>query len=103
LPARKGAAKYALASHLNTADMEGVFWYVYMLRSQADPSRYYVGLTEDLHRRVKKHNAGDVRYTSGFVPWYVETAVAFRSKTKASAFERYLKKHSGRAFAKKHF
>ena len=33
----------------------------------------------------------------------IETAIAFRSKEKASAFEKYLKSHSGRAFAKKHF
>jgi hypothetical protein len=29
--------------------------------------------------------------------------MAFRDKTKAVAFEKYLKSQSGRAFAKKHF
>jgi len=33
----------------------------------------------------------------------VETSIMFRSKEKAIAFERYLKSHSGRAFATKHF
>ncbi|MGB2938555.1 MAG: GIY-YIG nuclease family protein, partial [Phycisphaerae bacterium] len=42
-------------------------------------------------------------HTSKFRPWQIETAVAFRSKGKAVAFEQYLKSHSGRAFAKKHF
>jgi hypothetical protein len=32
-----------------------------------------------------------------------ETAVAFSDKERAVAFEQYLKTHSGRAFAKKHF
>jgi hypothetical protein len=44
-----------------------------------------------------------VPHTSKFRPWQIETAVAFRSKDKAVAFEQYLKSHSGRAFAKKHF
>jgi len=83
--------------------MDGAFWYVYMLRSQADPARFYVGLAKDLSARLKLHNAGQVRHTAQSVPWQIETAVAFRSKTKAVAFERYLKTHSGRAFAKKHF
>ncbi|HUS47714.1 MAG TPA: GIY-YIG nuclease family protein [Phycisphaerae bacterium] len=83
--------------------MEGVFWYVYMLRSQADSDRYYVGLAKDLHERLRRHNARQVLHTAKHVPWQIETAVAFRSKTKAVAFEKYLKTHSGRAFAKKHF
>jgi hypothetical protein len=33
----------------------------------------------------------------------VRTAVAFRDPSRAAEFERYLKSHSGRAFAKKHF
>ena len=83
--------------------MDTLFWYVYMLRSQADPNRYYVGLAKDLHGRLKRHNAGQVRYTATLVPWQIETAVAFRSKARTVAFEQYLKTHSGRAFAKKHF
>jgi putative endonuclease len=83
--------------------MEGKFWYVYMLRSLAVPERYYVGVTEDIRVRVRCHNAGHVSHTAKFRPWQVETAVAFRSRDKAFAFERYLKTHSGRAFAKKHF
>ena len=83
--------------------MDGGFRYVYMLRSVVNPARYYVGGTEDLRERLKCHNAAQVRHTSKFAPWEVETAVAFRSEEKAIAFEKYLKSHSGRAFAKKHF
>jgi len=83
--------------------MEGNFYYVYMLRSIQHPEHYYVGLTGNLQERLKVHNAGKVPYTSKFRPWRLETAVAFRSKAKAVAFEKYLKTHSGRAFAKKHF
>ena len=83
--------------------MDGAFWYVYMLQSIKHPEHFYVGITEDLSERLKTHNSGKVPHTSKFAPWRVETAIAFRSKDRAIAFERYLKTHSGRAFAKKHF
>lgn len=79
------------------------FWYVYMLRSAVFQDRYYVGSTGNLSDRLKAHNSGKVVHTSKFLPWQIESAVAFRNKNKAVAFERYLKTHSGRAFAKKHF
>jgi len=75
--------------------------YVYILRSQSDPERHYVGTTADLKARLAKHNAGEVTHTSKFVPWQIKTYLAFDDRTQASAFEQYLKTASGRAFAKK--
>ena len=83
--------------------MDGQFSYVYMLQSIEHPERYYVGMTKDLSERLRAHNAGKVPHTSKFAPWRIETAIAFQDREKALAFERYLKTHSGRAFAKKHF
>jgi len=82
---------------------KNMFYYVYMLKRLKDSKRYYIGMTTKLHTRVKKHNSGDCTYTATYKPWQVETTVAFRSKDKAVAFEKYLKSHAGRAFAKKHF
>jgi predicted GIY-YIG superfamily endonuclease len=76
---------------------------VYILVSEAHPTRHYVGFTDNLNRRLKSHNAGQIRHTSKYKPWRIETAVAFHSREKARAFEMYLKSHSGRAFASKHF
>lgn len=75
--------------------------YVYILRSQADPERHYVGTTGDLRSRLAKHNAGEVNHTSKYAPWQVKTYLAFDDPTQAIAFEKYLKTASGRAFAKK--
>jgi len=83
--------------------MDGKFWYVYILQSSSDRNRHYVGMTQELEQRLKLHNAGRVSHTAKHTPWQVETAIAFRSKDKAVAFEKYLKSHSGRAFAKKRF
>jgi len=79
------------------------FNYVYILRSINDPSHHYTGLTEDLENRLDAHNLGKCPHTSKYRPWQIETAVAFRSRDKAVKFELYLKSHSGRAFASKHF
>ena len=62
-----------------------------------------MGFTTDLNKRLVKHNNGEVIFTSKFKPWKIKNAFAFTEKEKALAFEKYLKSHSGRAFAKKHF
>jgi len=75
--------------------------YVYILESVADAGRHYTGITDDLKARLIKHNAGEVRHTTKFKPWRLNTYVAFSDEKRAFAFEKYLKSSSGRAFAKK--
>jgi predicted GIY-YIG superfamily endonuclease len=77
------------------------FSYVYILASEGSPGRFYVGLTDDLTDRLARHNGGFVSHTAKFRPWRVKTAIAFRDRKQAAAFELYLKSPSGRAFAKK--
>jgi len=79
------------------------FSYVYLLISESNPARHYIGLTDDLKDRLRRHNAGEVTHTAKYRHWKVEVAIAFTDRTKASEFETYLKSHSGRAFAKRHF
>jgi predicted GIY-YIG superfamily endonuclease len=75
--------------------------FVYILQSIAFPDRFYAGVTADVSARLAKHNAGEVLHTSKYMPWHLKTYIAFSDKTKAYAFEKYLKSGSGRAFAKK--
>jgi len=76
--------------------------YVYILQTIKTPERHYIGVTDDLRARLKKHNAGSVSHTSNFRPWAVQTYIAFTDEKRALAFEKYLKSGSGRTFAKKH-
>jgi putative endonuclease len=76
---------------------------VYLLRSVADPTRPYVGLTHDLEARLVAHNAGRCAHTARHRPWEVVVAVRFADEPTAIRFERYLKSGSGRAFARRHF
>jgi predicted GIY-YIG superfamily endonuclease len=73
-----------------------------LLESLTHPAECYVGLTDNLRYRLKVHNSGGSPHTSKFKPWRLVTYVAFSDEKKAVLFERYLKSHSGRAFAKKH-
>ena len=77
--------------------------YVYLLRSKSRLGKHYVGLTNDLKKRLREHNAGKSPHTSKWVPWELVVAVYFADCRKAEAFERYLKHGSGHAFANRHF
>ena len=77
--------------------------FVYVLRSERDPARHYVGLTSDVAKRLTWHNAGQNVHTAANKPWMALVAMEFVSETTARRFERYLKSGSGRAFAQRHF
>ncbi len=78
------------------------FYFVYILESKVNSAKHYTGITGDLNNRLKKHNEGGVPHTTKYKPWFIKNYFAFRSKEKASSFEKYLKSGSGRAFAKRH-
>ena len=77
-------------------------FYVYILQSERDPVRFYVGFTTDLKERLHRHNTGAEVTTSPFKPWILAWYSAFPEKSKALAFERYLKSGSGHAFRTRH-
>ncbi|MGB8468145.1 MAG: GIY-YIG nuclease family protein [Candidatus Babeliales bacterium] len=77
--------------------------YVYLIRSIKDPSKTYIGQTNDLKQRMEKHNSGASIFTTDFRPWKLVTYVAFDEKEKALRFEKYLKIGSGHAFAQRRF
>jgi len=77
--------------------------YVYHLKSIPNPSKIYIGITENPTRRLQEHNSGIVPYTSKFKPWKIEILIWIEDREKAFKLEKYFKSHSGRAFAKKHF
>ena len=76
--------------------------FVYVLRSQGAPNRYYTGVTSDVHARLADHNAGRCRHTADGRPWQMDVVIEFSDQQRALAFEQYLKSGSGVAFAKRH-
>lgn len=74
--------------------------YVYILK--CSDNRTYVGCTDDLKDRLKRHNKGHVPATKDRLPAKLVSYFAFSTKYIAFNFEKYLKTGSGRAFLRKH-
>jgi len=77
--------------------------FVYILRSDHEPSRHYSGVTSDVENRLDWHNHGPCGHTRGHRPWSLVVVIEFPSEREAVRFEKYLKTGSGRAFATRHF
>lgn len=75
--------------------------FVYILQSVSHPDQFYTGLCKDVPARLAAHNAGQSPHTAKFRPWKLLSFHYFGAPQTASAFERYLKTGSGRAFAAK--
>ena len=80
---------------------EKQFWYVYILR--CSDNRPYTGYTQDLEKRIQRHNRGSVISTKNRRPVSLETYFAFSDQYQAIKFEKYLKTGSGRAVMNKRF
>ena len=78
-----------------------MYYYVYIIRSVRFQDTIYVGCTTNVKKRIATHNAGSSTHTSKDHPWELVVSITFQGKDKAGQFERYLKSHSGRSFARK--
>jgi len=43
--------------------------YVYLLESVSSPGQRYIGLTDNVEKRLRTHNAGGSPHTFKFKPW----------------------------------
>jgi putative endonuclease len=77
--------------------------FVYILRSDVEPARHYVGITSDPERRLVWHNHGPCGHTVAHRPWSWVVVLEFPTEREAARFEKCLKTGSGRAFATRHF
>ena len=74
-------------------------YYTYVLASQKD-GKWYTGCTENLRKRFKQHNEGDVASTKSRGPFdviYYEASVEIHD---AFAREKYLKTGMGKRYLK---
>ena len=77
-------------------------FYVYILRSENVSAKTYIGITENLEKRLAEHNANTQPHTRKYSPWKIEAYIALSDRDKAFSFEKYLKIGSGKAFLNKH-
>ena len=67
-------------------------FYVYVLKVLVK-NRYYIGYTNDINSRLRKHNNGDVRSTRKFRPWMLLGFEVYEKRNKARWREHELKNH----------
>ena len=76
-------------------------FYVYVLYSTSH-KRYYVGLTNDIERRLVEHNAGKMPSTKAYLPWIVVHIEKFETRLEARSREKFLKSAAGRRWRNQH-
>lgn len=77
-----------------------MFYYVYVLRS-LNTDRLYVGYTNDLRKRLQKHNRGLNFSTKPHKPWQIIHYEAYRNQKDAKRRENYLKTNQGSRLLKR--
>lgn len=77
-------------------------YYTYILFNRIT-KRYYIGFSPNLKNRLRKHQSGKVKSTKSNLNYELEWYCAFKAKSQALDFEKYLKSGSGIAFMKKRF
>ncbi len=65
-------------------------FYTYILYSDS-LDRYYIGSTENLEERLKKHNNKNKGFTNRSSDWQIVYTKSFDLKSEAAAFERQIK------------
>jgi putative endonuclease len=76
--------------------------FVYILYSEKR-SRYYVGQTTDIVKRLKRHNHGAVPSTKSGMPWELVLQIEVSSRSEAIVLERRIKKRGAKRFIDDHF
>ncbi len=74
-------------------------FYTYVLKSKHDCD-LYIGWSDNLKERLRKHNGGKVPATRNRIPFDLIYYEACQNKEKAIAREKYLKTGFGRKFLK---
>lgn len=74
-------------------------YYVYVLKSEQH-YRFYVGMSQDVERRLAEHNSGKTKSTKGYRPWKLFFYEAFPDRQAARAREKYLKSGYGKQWIK---
>lgn len=73
---------------------------VYAINSMSH-NYIYVGMTEDLDRRIAEHNSGKNKTTKPYKPFKLIYSEEFQTRMEARIKEKNLKSGSGKEFLKK--
>jgi putative endonuclease len=74
--------------------------FVYALRNSIN-NEIYVGISQNISKRLKEHNTGKNRYTKAFMPWQVFYTEPHQDYASARTREKYFKHTSGKKYLRK--
>ena len=72
-------------------------FFTYIIQSEKS-NRFYIGHTNNIDERLKRHNAGSVVATRNKGPWTLVYSKSFLSKLEASQWELVIKKKKSRTY-----
>jgi putative endonuclease len=74
-------------------------YYIYLLKSLIS-EKTYVGMTNEISRRIKEHNSGKSKFTNRYMPWKLIYSEEMNTREEARKREKYFKSAAGRKFLK---
>ncbi|MFZ2025521.1 MAG: GIY-YIG nuclease family protein [Microgenomates group bacterium] len=69
-------------------------WIVYFLKSDIY-KRWYIGVSDNIERRLEEHNKGKSKSTKPYRPWVLKYIESFENKKEAYTREWFLKHPKG--------
>ncbi|MEA2007377.1 MAG: GIY-YIG nuclease family protein [Patescibacteria group bacterium] len=69
-------------------------YYLYILQSSKD-NNYYIGITENVEKRLSQHNSGKTKSTKSRTPFKLIYKERYDSRAEAREREKYLKSYNG--------
>jgi putative endonuclease len=69
-------------------------YFIYIIQSQKT-SKYYVGSTAEITKRLREHNSGSTRSTKHGIPWHLVYQEECASKSEALFREKKIKSYKG--------
>ena len=83
--------------------MQLLFLYLYSMYAMyilysAKLDKYYVGSTNDIEKRLERHNRGHSSYTRNGIPWKVVYSETYPTRSEAYCREQHIKEMKSRKY-----
>jgi putative endonuclease len=72
-------------------------FYTYIIQSEPT-GRYYIGSTQDIEERLKRHNEGRGKYTKNKGPWKLRYTEKFADLSSARKRENFIKRQKSKKY-----
>jgi len=67
---------------------------VYILRSLKN-GKFYIGQTQNIYDRIKRHNSGKAKSTKYYTPWEIVYTENYQTRGESCKRERQIKSYKG--------